>query len=62
MMQVHNQGTQVIRAITTPNTYIDIQEKKRVHAPRFDAVRMMRFRCSGAAAPEPLLRCRCGQS
>ncbi|CAB1120556.1 unnamed protein product [Ectocarpus sp. CCAP 1310/34] len=25
-----------------------------VRAPRFDAVRMLRFRCSGAAAPLPL--------
>ncbi|CAB1114274.1 unnamed protein product [Ectocarpus sp. CCAP 1310/34] len=30
-----------------------------VRAPRFDAVRLLRFRCSGAAAPVPLLRCRC---
>ncbi|CAB1101490.1 unnamed protein product [Ectocarpus sp. CCAP 1310/34] len=31
-----------------------------VRAPRFDAVRMLRFRCSGATAPVPLLGCRCG--
>ncbi|CAB1102633.1 unnamed protein product [Ectocarpus sp. CCAP 1310/34] len=30
-----------------------------VRAPRFNAVCMLRFRCSGAAARVPLLRCRC---
>ncbi|CAB1118820.1 unnamed protein product [Ectocarpus sp. CCAP 1310/34] len=40
----------------------DKTQEIRVRAPRFDAVRLLRFRCSGSAAPVPLLRCRYGQS